>query len=84
MEKPQKRNTSPPAVTRQQQEPSLVDRYQEKQQILLETVAKLQDPRNADNMTLLRNANDCIKVMVQTTQRINSAPVGQNSNQQSG
>jgi len=84
MEKPQKRNTTPPAVARQPQEPSLVDRYQEKQQILLETVAKLQDPRNADNMALLRNANDCIKVMVQTTQRINSAPVGQTSNEQSG
>jgi hypothetical protein len=25
-------------------------------------------------MTLLRNASNCIKVMAQTTQRINSAP----------
>jgi hypothetical protein len=84
IEKPQKRNATPPAVTRQPQEPSLVDRYQEKQQILREVVAKLEDPRNAENMALLRNANDCIKVMVQTTQRIISAPVGQNFNQQSG
>jgi len=84
MEKPQKRNATPPAVTCQPQEPSLVDRYQEKQQMLREVVAKLEDPRNTENMALLRNANDCIKVMVQTTQRIVSAPVGQNFNQQSG
>ena len=85
MEKPQKRNATPPAVTRQPQEPSLVDRYQEKHGKLLETVAKLQDPKNADNMALLRNATDCLKVMAQTTQRIHSAPtMGHNFNQQSG
>jgi hypothetical protein len=84
MEKPQKRSTTPPAVARQPQEPSLVDRYQEKHQKLLETVTKLQDPRNADNMALLRTANDCMKVMVQTTQHIHSAPMGQASNEQSG
>ena len=85
MEKPQKRNATPPAVIPQPQEPSLVDRYQEKYQILLETVAKLEDPKNTENMELLRNANAHIKVMVQTTQRIHSAPaIGQNFNQQSG
>lgn len=85
MEKSLKRNASPPAVTRQPQEPSLVERYTRKHQILTETVAKLQDPKNADNMTLLRSANDCIKVMVQTTQRINAAPaMGHNFSQQSG
>jgi hypothetical protein len=84
-EKSQRRNVSPPALNRQLQEPSLVDRYNEKHQILVETAAKLQDPRNAENMLLLRNANDCIKVMVQTTQRIRSAPsMGQNFTQQSG
>jgi hypothetical protein len=84
-EKSQRRNVSPPALNRQPQEPSLVDRYNEKHQILVETAAKLQDPRNAENMLLLRNANDCIKVMVQTTQRIRSAPsMGQNFTQQSG
>jgi hypothetical protein len=72
-------------MNRQPQEPSLVDRYQEKHEKLLETVAKLQDPKNADNMVLLRNATDCLKVMAQTTQRIHSAPpMGQNFNQQSG
>ncbi len=85
MEKSQKRNTTPPAVIPQPQEPSLVDRYQEKYEILLETVAKLQDPKNTDNVALSRNAIEHIKVMVQTTQRIRSAPtIGQNFNQQSG
>jgi hypothetical protein len=84
-DKSQKRNVTPPALSHQPQEPSLVDRYHEKQRMLEETVAKLQDPRNAENMVLLRNANDCIKVMVQTTQRIHSAPaMGKNFNQQSG
>lgn len=55
------------------QEPSPVECYTEKQRMLLETIAKLQDPRNADNMDLLRAANDCIKAMVQTTQQINSS-----------
>ena len=59
---------TPAAVIPQPQEPSLVDRYQEKYEILLETVAKLQDPKNTENMALLRNANEHIKVMVQTTQ----------------
>lgn len=85
MEKPQKRNTTPPAVIPQPQEPSLVERYQEKYETLLETVAKLQDPKNTENIALLRNATEHIKVMVQTTQRIRSAPaIGQNFNQQSG
>ncbi|KAE9376196.1 hypothetical protein N431DRAFT_371266 [Stipitochalara longipes BDJ] len=60
-----------------EQESSLIDRYREKQQSLLEIVAKLQDPRNPDNMVLLREANDCINVMVQISQRIKSAPAMQ-------
>jgi len=85
IEKSQKRNASPPALSRQPQEPSLVECYQEKQQALVETVGQLQDPRNSDNMAWLRKANDCIKVMVQITQRIDSAPAtGQNFSKQSG
>ncbi|CCU75568.1 hypothetical protein BGHDH14_bgh01731 [Blumeria hordei DH14] len=68
-----KRVVSPPASHRPR-EPSMLERYYEKQQQLLDTVNQLQNPRQTDNMALLRNANDCIKVMVQTTQRINSAP----------
>jgi hypothetical protein len=84
-EKSQKRNATPPALNRQAREPSLVDRFQEKQQTLLETIAKLQDPRNPETMVLLRSANDCVKVMVQTHQRINSAPaMVQDFSQQSG
>lgn len=74
MEKSQKRNTTPPAVVRQPQGPSLVERYQEKHQKLVDTVTQLNDPRNASNMDLLRTANETIKVMVQTIQRINVAP----------
>ena len=74
VEKPPKRIVTPPAVVRQPVEPSLVDRYHTSEQRLLETVKQLHDPRNSGNMALLRNASDCIKVMAQTTQRINLAP----------
>jgi hypothetical protein len=74
LEKPSKRIVTPPAVVRQPLEPSLVDRYHTSEQKLLETVKQLHDPRNSGNMSLLRSASDCIKVMAQTTQRINSAP----------
>ena len=85
VEKSQKKNATPPALNHQPQESNLVDRYHEKRQILVETVAKLQDPRNAENMVLLRNVHDCMKVMVQTTQRIHSAPATeQNFTKQSG
>jgi hypothetical protein len=66
------------------QEPTLMERYAEKQRLLLTTVQKLADPKLADNMTLLREAMDCIKVMAQTTQRINAAPaMGRGFSQQS-
>ena len=84
-EKSQKRTLTPPAVSRQPQEPTLDERFVEQRKLLLETVAKLQDPRNADNMSLLRNASNSIKVMAQTTQRINTTPaMGRTSSQQSG
>jgi hypothetical protein len=70
------------------QEPSLIDlhRYHEVSKLLMNTVKQVQDPRNVDNMGLLRSAADYLKVMAQTTQRIqHSAPnLGQNVNQQSG
>jgi hypothetical protein len=88
-EKTVKRVATPPVVTRQPQEskPSLFDCYNEKSKLLMNTVKQLQDPRNAENMDLLRNAADYLKVMAQTTQRIqsHSTPnLGQNFNQQSG
>ncbi|RKF75484.1 hypothetical protein GcM1_233022 [Golovinomyces cichoracearum] len=55
-------------------EPSLIERYKKKQQTLLDIVKQLQDPGHKDNVKLLCDANDCIKVMAQTTQRIISAP----------
>ena len=73
VEKTPRRVGSSPVVMRQPQEPSLIDHYNEKHKLLLDTVKQLQDARNADNMTLLRNANDCIKVMAQTTHRIRAA-----------
>lgn len=66
--------TSDKAV-RQPQESSLVDHYHQSKRKLLEVVSQLEDPRNSKNMDMLRNAHDYIKVMAQTTQRINSAPV---------
>jgi hypothetical protein len=90
-EKAIKRVATPPVsvVIRQPQEPkpSLFDCYNEKSKLLMNTVKQLQDPRNVDNMDLLRSAADYLKVMAQTTQRIqsNSTPnLGQNFNQQSG
>jgi len=84
-ERSQKRNSSPPALNRQPQGPSLADRFSEKKQGLLETVTKLEDPRTADNTSLLRNAYDSIKVMMQLHQSIHSAPdIGHNFSHQSG
>lgn len=60
---------------------SLIERYREKHQVLTEIVKQLQDPKHMDNLILLRNANDCIKSMVQTTQKINALP---NSAMQAG
>jgi hypothetical protein len=53
--------------------PSLIDRYTEKQKLLMDTVEQLQDAKNADNMTLIRNANELIEAMVQITQRIHNS-----------
>ncbi|KAL5317695.1 hypothetical protein ACEPPN_014793 [Leptodophora sp. 'Broadleaf-Isolate-01'] len=84
MDKAPKRIATPPAVV--QQEPSLIDRYQEKHQSLQALVNQLYDPTRGDNMVSLRKAMDCIKVMAQTAHSINAAPVmGQNMfTQQSG
>ena len=70
VEKTVKRIATPPAMA----EPSLVDRYLTNEQRLRDTVKQLRDPTNSSNMVLLRNASHYIKVMEQTTQRINSAP----------
>jgi hypothetical protein len=83
VEKVVKRIATPDAI--RPQEPSLVDHYRQSNMKLLEVVKQLGDPRNANNMDMLRNASDCIKVMAQTTQRINSAPpMGRTFSQQSG
>lgn len=73
------------AVTRQLQEPSLIDHYNQSKLKLLDVVKQLDDPRNAKNMDMLRNASDCLKVMAQTTQRIIAAPaMARSFSQQSG
>jgi hypothetical protein len=74
VEKAPKRIATPPVVMRQPQEPSLLERYHEKHRLLLSIVKQLADPKHADNMKLLREANDCIKVMAQTTQWIHNTP----------
>jgi hypothetical protein len=78
-----KKISTPPVFGVQTQEPSLVERYIEAGQKLLEIVKQLNDPRNTSNMTLLRSASNCIKVMARTTQRINATPAS-NFKQQSG
>lgn len=78
-----KRIATPPVPT----EPSLVDHYRQNEQKLHNLVSQLQEqgPKNGGNMELLRNVSDCVRVMAQTTQRINSAPRRvQDPNQQSG
>ncbi|PVH78148.1 hypothetical protein DL98DRAFT_636213 [Cadophora sp. DSE1049] len=66
-------------------QPDLVNRYHEKHQTFEALVGKLADPTQADNMALLRNMMDCIKVMAQTTQRINATGglLGRNDSQPS-
>jgi len=84
-EKAVKRVATPPVTARQPKEPSLIDHYHDSERKLLDVVKQLHDPRNANSMDLLRSASDCIKVMAQTTQRINAAPaMTQNFSQQSG
>ncbi|CZT02410.1 uncharacterized protein RCO7_06302 [Rhynchosporium graminicola] len=73
-DKAPKRVATPPVVACLPQEPSLIDRYQEKHQSLLALVSKLGDPTNQENIGLLRSAMDCIKVMAHATQRIKTAP----------
>jgi hypothetical protein len=44
----------------------------------METVAQLQDPKNAANTALLlRNATHCLEVLAQTIGRISSASYGE-------
>jgi hypothetical protein len=72
-------------LSRQHQEPSLVDDYHQSKMKLLEVVKNLEDPRDANNMDILRNASENIKLMAQTTQRIHSAhPMGRTFNHKSG
>jgi hypothetical protein len=84
LEKAPKRVATPPVVPHQPKEPSLVERFHEKQQALTDLVRQLSDPKHSETETLLRNAIDCIKVMAQTTRRIQAAPQEQDFNQQSG
>jgi len=74
VEKSQKRVASPPAVVRQVQGPSLIERYHDQRQKLVETMKRLEDPSSTDNLDFLRTASDCIKVMAQTTLKIHEAP----------
>lgn len=75
-EKAPKRTATPPPAEqpKEPKEPSLVDRYQEKQKMLMDIVKQLSDPTQCDNMDMLRSANAILKVMAQTTQRIQGTP----------
>lgn len=65
-------------------ESSLVDRYRQTEQRLLETVKQLHDPKNTSNMQFLRDASDCIKLMAQTTQRLHGSSSPRRFSEQSG
>ncbi|RFU34599.1 hypothetical protein B7463_g1735, partial [Scytalidium lignicola] len=65
-------------------ESSLIDRYRQTEQRLLETVKQLHDPKNASNMRFLRDATECIKLMAQTTQRIHGSSSPRRFSEQSG
>jgi hypothetical protein len=82
LDKAPKRVSTPPVTVRQQ--PSLMERYHSSEQKLLETVKQLHDPKNVNNMNLLHTADHYIKVMVETTNRINAVPaLGENFTQRS-
>lgn len=59
-------------ITTHPQEHSPFDRYLRNEQKLKEIVKELGDSPNSGTMALLRNAAECIKVMVQMIQRINA------------
>lgn len=86
MGKATKRASSPPVVVHQTQEQSLAERYDHNLQKLKDIVEQqLTDPRDPHNLELLRSADDCIKVMTQTSRRVGEASImGKRSNQQSG
>ena len=64
-----------PMVKKAREDKSLSEKYGENHLLLFEIVEKLRDPRCEGNMDLLRQANACIKVMVQTVQRIKGESV---------
>lgn len=68
-----KRIKTPAVPVTQPQQPSLVEIYHQHEQRLQEAVKSLHDYKNANAMTNLRNASDCIKMMAQTLQKINQA-----------
>ena len=85
VDKASKRVATPPVTNRQHpQEPTLIERYNQSKQDLLETISQLHDPKNADNMTLLHTANTHIQVLAKVTHQINAVPAsGDNFTQRS-
>ena len=55
-----------------EQELGLLEIYREQHQKLAEIVTKLHNPMAVDNIKLLRDAHECLKVMIQMTQRLKS------------
>lgn len=84
-DKTPKRIATPPAEVRQPPEPGLLERYQEKHQMLQGLVNRLYDPSHPDSLTRLHDALACIKVMGRTIQTINPRPgTGQNIKPETG
>lgn len=77
-EKAAKRVATGP-MTQTTQKPSLVEQYEMELEKASGIWDQIRDPKEARNLNLLQNMYDCIKVMAQTSKRINDAPATQPS-----
>lgn len=73
-EKSTKRVATSPVVVHQPQKPTLTEHYDRVHQKATEILEQLSDPKDdARNLTLIYSLHDCLKVMAQTSKRINGA-----------
>jgi hypothetical protein len=84
-EKATKRVATSPVVVHQPQKPSLTEQYERDLQKATNILEQLRDPKEAArNLNLLHSMHDCIKVMAQTSKRINDVPATGPFTQQTG
>ncbi|TVY82885.1 hypothetical protein LSUE1_G006214 [Lachnellula suecica] len=84
-EKAAKRVPTPPVVVHQPRKPSLIEQYELDFQRATSLLEQLHDPTvAARNLNLFQSMFDCMKVMAQTSKRINDAAATGSFTQQSG